>query len=149
MGELDLEPPFRGRRPLAEDLEDQAGSVDDLALDRLLQILLLDRRHRPVDDEELGLGLAHRFGDLVDLPLSEQGLGTRRPDLERALVLDVDPDRLGQARRFLEPRLDVSAAGAAEVRKCDECSCSAGDVRFVAVENAQTPFSSGMSSAGS
>ena len=43
MGELDLQPPFRGRRPLAEDFEDQPGAVDHLGLGRRLQILLLDR----------------------------------------------------------------------------------------------------------
>ena len=43
MGELDLQPPFRRRRPLAEDLEDQAGAVDHLGLGRRLQVLLLDR----------------------------------------------------------------------------------------------------------
>ena len=32
MGQFDLQPPFGGRRALAEDLEDQAGAVDDLAL---------------------------------------------------------------------------------------------------------------------
>ena len=43
MGELDLQPAFRGRRALAENLEDQPGAVDHLGLGLLLQILLLDR----------------------------------------------------------------------------------------------------------
>ena len=43
MGELDLQPALGGRRPLAEDFEDQPGAVDHLGLGALLQILLLDR----------------------------------------------------------------------------------------------------------
>ena len=116
MGELDLQPPLRGRRPLAENLEDQPGAVDHLGLGRRLQILLLDRRDRGVDDDQLGLGLAHRVGDLLDLAGAEQGRGPRLADPEMEPVLDRDADRLGEAGRLVEPRLRVAPRLAAPGR---------------------------------
>ena len=50
MGKFDLEPAFGGRGPLAENLEDQAGAIDHLGLGPLLQVTLLDRRDRRIDD---------------------------------------------------------------------------------------------------
>src|SRR5260221_1892194 len=49
--ELDLQPPLMSARPRAENLENQAGAVDDLAVPRLLEVALLDRRDRRVDDD--------------------------------------------------------------------------------------------------
>jgi hypothetical protein len=71
MRELDLEPSFGSRRPLAENLEDEPGSVDHLGFGRGLEILLLDRSDRGVDDEELGLVRGDRLGDRFGLALSE------------------------------------------------------------------------------
>ena len=71
MGQLDLQPPFRRRGALPEYLEDEAGAVDHLGLGRGLEIALLNRGDRRVDDDQLGLGLARRLGDILDLPRPE------------------------------------------------------------------------------
>src|SRR3546814_16003205 len=54
MRQLDLEPPFGGRRALAEDFEDQPGAVDHLGLERGFAVALLDRRQRGLEHAEIG-----------------------------------------------------------------------------------------------
>ena len=108
MGELDLEPALRGRRALAENLEDQAGAVDHLGLGPVLEILLLDRGDRGVDDQQLGLRPADRVGDLLDLARAEQGGGLGLADAELEPVLDDHADRLGEPGRLVEPRLGIA-----------------------------------------
>ena len=44
MRQLDLQPAFAGQRALAEDLQDQPGAVEHLAVPRLLEVALLHRR---------------------------------------------------------------------------------------------------------
>ena len=138
MGELDLQPALRGRRALAENLQDEPGAVDHLGLGLVLEILLLDRADRRVDDQQFGLGLAHRVGDPLDLAAAEQGGGPRLADPEMKLVLDRDADRLGEARGLLQPRRDVAPRARAELGQSDN---GAGAARifagFFAVENAQ------------
>src|SRR6185369_478398 len=48
VGQFNLEPAFRRRRPFAKDLQDQAGAVDHLALELFLKVALLDRGERAV-----------------------------------------------------------------------------------------------------
>ena len=62
------------------------------------------------------------------------------------LLGDVDPDRLGEAGRFLEPRLDVAKRIAgAEIGKGDDGAGAAGEfVTGIAVEAAQAPCSSSL-----
>ena len=78
MGEFDLQRALARPRPFAEDFEDQPGPVDDLGLERLLEIALLHRRERAIHDDEFGLLVLDARGDLLDLALAEIG---RRPHL--------------------------------------------------------------------
>ena len=105
VGQFDLQSSFGGSRPLPKDLEDQAGSVDDLRLDLLLQRLLLNRRQRCIHDEQFGIVFASKFRDLFDLPFAQQ---SRRSDLPKAKSLarhHVDANRSGEAFRFFESGL--------------------------------------------
>ena len=128
MGELDLKPALGGRGALAEDLEDQPGAVDHLGLGAVLEILLLDRRDRAVDDQQLGVALAKRVADPLDLPRPEQGRRLGLADAEMQLVLDRDADRLGEPGRLVEPRVGAAQRLLAEVGKGDDGSGAAGEL---------------------
>ncbi|MNN74372.1 hypothetical protein D3C81_1905630 [compost metagenome] len=66
-GQFNLQPALLGPRATSENLEDQAGAVDDLHLPRLFQIALLHRGQVVVDDHGLGVGGANQSGQLLDL----------------------------------------------------------------------------------
>ena len=76
MGEFDLQDAFAGAGAGAENVQDQAGAVDDLAAPGLFQVALLHRGKLGVDNDDADLvfleqGFLHR-----DLALAEQH---RRP----------------------------------------------------------------------
>jgi hypothetical protein len=139
VSKLDLQPPFRGRGALAEDLEDQARTVDHLRADLVFQVLLLDRRQRCVDDEQPRPLLLCEITDLLDLALAEQGCRPDRPDPKGLARDDVDADRFGQPLRFLDAR--VGRAPRSFARKlgyCDNRAFAARDLdRSVAIESVQ------------
>ena len=68
MGKLDLQASFPRARPRAEDLENESGAVENLGAPRGLQIALLHRGERVIDDHELrtlGADQALELGDLA------------------------------------------------------------------------------------
>ena len=95
MGQLDLQPPLRRRRPLAKYLEDEAGAVDHLGLCGSLEILLLDRADRRVDDEQFRSFALDGLGDLIDLARAEQGRRARLADPEAKPLDHLDPEVVG------------------------------------------------------
>ena len=79
-GQLDLQLAFTAARPGAEDLEDQARAIDDLAVPGTLQIALLYRAQRRVDDDDVDLERGDRARLRLDgaLPNSVDGRGRAR-----------------------------------------------------------------------
>jgi hypothetical protein len=106
MGQLDLQTAFRSRRPFSENLEDQARTVDDLALGFFLQRLLLNGAQGRIDDEELGALSFRELRNFFDLAFSKQACRSNLPKFEAFTANDVDPDGPGQASRFLNPGIE-------------------------------------------
>jgi hypothetical protein len=143
MGKLDLQAALGGSGALAEYLKNEPRAVDHLGFSRCFEISLLDRRDRRVNDDELGLSRRRRLPNRLNLARSEQGRGFGRANAEGQLLLDLDPDRLGQTRRLIETRFRASAGVAAQFGKRDDrlrASCNL--IALVALKPAQLSDSS-------
>jgi hypothetical protein len=94
LGQLDLELALVRPGPLGEDVEDELGPVDDLALDLVLEVALLGAVEGAVEDDQIGVGFPGGVGDLLHLALADEPAGIEaRPDLEDL------PGHLGPGRR--------------------------------------------------
>ena len=128
MGEFDLESAFGGRRALAEDFEDQSGAVDHLALELFLEIALLNRGQRAIDDDQLGPMLFAGHGDVVNLALAEQRRSARCAHRHQRCLGNFEANCQRQPACFLKPRLGIAApAPAPHLRTHHQSPRAAGD----------------------
>ena len=112
MRQLDLKPTLGGCGALAEDFEDQSGAVDHLALELFLEIALLDRTQRAIDDHQFGVFEVAGIGDPLNLALAEQCRRADSPDRNRDCLGDHDPDGHGQPARLLQAQLGIGGRAA-------------------------------------
>jgi hypothetical protein len=69
--ELDLQFAFVRTRALREDVEDQAGAVDDAAFGQLLEIALLHRAQGPVDQDQVRVERLPLLGEFLGLAAAD------------------------------------------------------------------------------
>ena len=97
MRELDLKGAFAGLRAFAEDVEDEAGPVDDLAVPGTLEVALLDGAELGVDDGDGDVLRLDGLGDVFDLAFAEQGGGAAGAEGDDRGVDGDEPDGGGEA----------------------------------------------------
>ena len=101
-GELDLEPALLGPRVAGEDVDDQRGAIEHLAVEELLEAALLVRLELVVDDEHVEVGRCALVHELGGAAAAEIPHGIRaRPSLRRGAHHD-GPCGLGQGAELLE-----------------------------------------------
>src|SRR5262249_43033863 len=103
MRKLDLQRAFLGARPLAEDLEDKASTVENLGVQHLLEIALLHRRERMIDDDKLRLRVGDDSRDFVKLAGADQGGWPRIRDHDDLAMDRLQIDRERKADCLFEP----------------------------------------------
>ena len=108
MRQFDLKRAFAGGGAFAEDFQDDGGAVQHLAVPRLLQVALLDRRQVRVHDDHIRLLIPGQDADLFDLPAADQGCGRRPRQRRHQGFHHVKVDGGRQANRFGQARLCVT-----------------------------------------
>jgi hypothetical protein len=110
MRELDLQLALARAGALAEDLEDQAGAIEHLGLPGLLEVALLYRGKRPVDDDEADMLVGDDRPDLVELAGPEERPCPRARERHDPRRHHLEIERFGKAHRLGERILGVAGA---------------------------------------
>ncbi len=97
MGKFDLQRAFLGPRALAENFEDQPGAIEHLGVQFLLEIALLHRRQRMIDDDQFRMAFLDDLGELLDLAAAEQGRRARVVDGNDRRMDRIEADGAGKA----------------------------------------------------
>jgi hypothetical protein len=85
LGDLDLDPRLPRARPAGEDVENELRAIDDVDIEELLDVPRLGRRQIVVEDDEVRFPVVYLPGELLDLPLADEGGAVdSRSVLERA-----------------------------------------------------------------
>ena len=91
-----------GRRAAGEDVENESGAIDDLDVERTLQVALLGWAEVVIDHDDVVADVVAAGLDLLELPLTDVGAGQGMRELLRYRADDLDVDGFGQPRQFFQ-----------------------------------------------
>jgi len=72
LGQFHLQLALVALGALGEDVEDQAGAIDDAAVQAAFEVTLLGRRQGVVEDDDVGIVDGRRLGDFVGLAAADK-----------------------------------------------------------------------------
>src|ERR1700758_2531487 len=101
---LDLERAFAGSGAATEDLQDQAGAIQNFCIPGFFQIALLHRRQGAIIDLYAAVEALYETGNLFDLTLAEESCRPQRIEHDDAGLFDIEIDGAGKADRLIELR---------------------------------------------
>src|SRR6516225_5502795 len=117
---LDLQRALARAGATAENLQDQAGAVQDFRIPRFFQVALLHWRQRAIHDHDAGVETFDETGNLFDLALAEKCCRPQSVEHDDAGLFDVEIDGAGKTDRLIElrrrPPLSDIRAGPAQDR---------------------------------
>ena len=99
---LDLERTFAGAGAATENLQYQAGTIQNFRIPGFFQTALLNRRKCAIHNHDVGFEAFDQTGDLFNFALTEIGRRPQRIEHDDAGLLDGKVDRAGKADRFVE-----------------------------------------------
>ena len=85
-----------------KNFEDEPGAVDDFGLPAPLQIALLHRRQRAVDDDKADLALRDFRAEGINAAAADQGARRGPVEADNLAADDIEIDRAGKADRLVE-----------------------------------------------
>jgi hypothetical protein len=77
LSQLDLQLALSRARALREDVENEGGAIEDLAVEDLLQIAALGRRKLVIKNDGIDVGAPAMLGKLIGLAFADKGRGAR------------------------------------------------------------------------
>ena len=91
-----------GRRAAGEDVEDECCAIDDLHVERALEVALLSGAEIIVNHDHVVVDLVAPGLDLLELPFANVAAGQGMRELLGDRAYDLDVDGLGQARQLFQ-----------------------------------------------
>jgi hypothetical protein len=107
--QFDLHSAFMGAGPLAENLQDQAGTVDNLRLPAPFEIALLHWAQRGVDDNDPDFILADQLPEGFDSAAAQKSVRARASDGGDFGTDYVEADRLGETDSLFQTCFERTA----------------------------------------
>ncbi len=101
---------FSGTGPVAEDLQNQGGAVNDFTTPRFLEVALLDRAERCIDDGKADFIFGDQRGDFLDLAFAEIGGWRDTLQAHNGGMHDVECDRASEPDRLFKPGMQGTVA---------------------------------------
>src|SRR6266568_2651971 len=100
LGQFDLQLAFSRAGALGENIEDERGAIENLAIEHLLQVAALGWRKLIVENHRINVRAPAVLSELIGLALADERAGARRRHLLYPIADHFSPGGVGQFREF-------------------------------------------------